>query len=414
MFHCASDCPLTAYDLCGTRPHLFAHNSSDGLLASSGSALRASPAMPKERPQSVSKMLKVLHVTDTMASGVGRVVESIAANYKDAKHSLIYSTKRAGKAGIAHPEGFEEIIKMPDSHAERLRHLPSYVSAIAPDIVHAHSAYAGFYVRATLRHGHPYRIVYTPHCYAFLRTDVPLMVRNATRMAERALARNTDYVAACSPYEAYLAGELASGSVAGFVPNVASGSFSAATPELSTQLAPRAVDDVAWTDRLTICSSGRIAVQKDPGFFADVVTAARELGMDVHAVWIGDGDAELRERLLDAEVAVTGWLSPDEVSGMLGSSDVYVSTSLWEGFPLTLAEATSLGVPSVVRHRPVYDGLAIPTVAGGAREIARTLRVLQRDSEREKLLSEWREALAINDVQGQIDALHEAYGVVNA
>lgn len=366
----------------------------------------------------MNKTLKVLHVTDTMASGVGRVVESIAANYQDAKHSLIYSTKRAGKAGIAHPEGFEEIIKMPDSHGQRMRDLPAYISAIGPDIVHAHSAYAGFYVRATLRHGHPYRIVYTPHCYAFLRTDVPVAVRKATRIAERALARNTDYVAACSPYEAYLANELASGSVAGFVPNVASGSFASAIPSpgspVSVDVPARSVDDVAWTDQLTICSSGRIATQKDPGFYADVVVAARELGMDVRAVWIGDGDAELRERLLDAEVAVTGWLSPDEVSGVLGESDVYVSTSLWEGFPLTLAEATSLGVPSVVRHRPVYDGLGIPTVAGGAQDVAQVLRVLQRRGERERLLSEWREALAINDVQGQIDALHEAYGVANA
>lgn len=64
----------------------------------------------------------------------------------------------------------------------------------------------------------------------------------------------------------------------------------------------------------------------------------------VRFLWIGDG--ELRNEIQENEqVQVTGWVTPNEVQHYLNQIDVYISTSLWEGLPLSVLEAMNCGKP---------------------------------------------------------------------
>ncbi len=91
---------------------------------------------------------------------------------------------------------------------------------------------------------------------------------------------------------------------------------------------------------------GGIRAQKNPALFAQIAHGMRARG--VRFVWIGDGDDALKVRLAEAGVEVTGWLPHDEVARRLECTDVYLSTSSWEGMPVSVIEAMLAGRPVIV------------------------------------------------------------------
>ena len=47
-------------------------------------------------------------------------------------------------------------------------------------------------------------------------------------------------------------------------------------------------------------------------------------------------------------IKCTGWIERKELENYLASADIYLSTSLWEGLPLSVLEAMSIGLPVVL------------------------------------------------------------------
>ena len=101
---------------------------------------------------------------------------------------------------------------------------------------------------------------------------------------------------------------------------------------------------------------GRIAPQKDPKFFADVVAELRKDDVPLEAVWIGDGDGDLRRLLTEARIRVTGWLSPSGVEELLRGS-VYVHSARYEGFPLSILDAAACRARSSPDGSPPWSTL---------------------------------------------------------
>jgi len=94
---------------------------------------------------------------------------------------------------------------------------------------------------------------------------------------------------------------------------------------------------------------GRFVREKDPITF---VAATRELkDEDVTAIMPGDGPlmpevtTAIRRSDLRETVLLPGWLSDPSVA--FAAADVFVTTSLWEGFPLAALEAASAGLPLI-------------------------------------------------------------------
>lgn len=245
---------------------------------------------------------------------------------------------------------FKGIFELPRGHLARIRAVSRCFRGLRPDTVHAHSSYAGFYVRICL--SIPVgSIIYSPHCYAFERTDIGRRTRLTLLGAEALLARRTGTLAAVSPHEAELAARL--------------------RPRQRVVYVPHMVPTQDHTDRpLVAIAVGRICPQKDPEFLAEAARLARASGSAIRWKWVGDGDPASRARLEEAGVEVTGWVSRDEVRQRMAKADVYVHTARWEAAPLTLLEAVGAGLPVISREIPALRGFKLPVLIGSAQELA--------------------------------------------
>lgn len=84
-------------------------------------------------------------------------------------------------------------------------------------------------------------------------------------------------------------------------------------------------------------------------------------------MWIGGGELECDLHLdgqLPENLSCTGWVSREQVTEYLKTSDIYVMTSLWEGMPLSLLEAQVAGLPAVVPDVEGCKDVVIDQVTG--------------------------------------------------
>lgn len=233
-----------------------------------------------------------------------------------------------------------EFITLQPGHAGGPLQVSRAIKAASPDLVHAHSTWAGVYTRVL---GSRSPILYQPHCFAFEDVTRPRMLRSAFRFAERLLAPRTAGVVALSSHERASAQQLGHRDVF-LVPN---------TP---TVAARRAADFVRTP---VVSMVGRIAPQKDPAMFGEIAALVRSVHPVVTFRWIGDGDSTMKRGLLESGVEVTGWLDDADLIEALGSSALYLHTAAYEGFPLSLLDACALGVPIIARDIPALGGMSI-------------------------------------------------------
>lgn len=341
-------------------------------------------------------MSVVLHVVESWGAGVRAAVLQFVTATPEHEHHLLRGVRRS-EFSADDEHGFASIGVLPAGPVAARRAIRRGVAAVQPDVVHAHSSYAGFFVRTTLRRGRGPRIVYSPHCFAFERRDVSAPVRVAIRAVERMLARNTDAIAACSPGEARTASLFRTERVV-YVPNVSR------VPALAM---------LEHRDANRIVGVGRVGAQKDPDFFRAAVLRLRRAGRpSLDARWIGDGDDRVaRLRLERAGIPVSGWLSSFDAHKALGSAGVYLHTARWEGFPVSILEAVELGVPVIAREVPTLAGaIATPGITT-PEQMADAVEELLAGGEtaRHANLAAWHRRLAANTPQRQALALEAAY-----
>lgn len=301
--------------------------------------------------------MRVLHVTEALGGGI----QSALANYVEGvgfiegegevEHTVFsraregQQTQDAALAAIAH-ERFEGALP------GFFRRLRAKVRDELPDVVHLHSSFAGA-ARAVLPRA--VGVVYSPHCYAMERRDVPAAVRLGFTLAEYALGRRRHQVTvAVSPREAAISARL----------NPRTPAVVALNPSPFGREARR---QRLWSER-EVVMVGRISAQKDPALFAQVAHACRDL--DCRFVWIGDGVAAERRALAAAGIEVTGWAAPGAVRGRLAGAALYLHSAAWEGGPVSTIEAAALGVPVLARSIPSMESLGYPVAGETAADMA--------------------------------------------
>lgn len=288
-------------------------------------------------------MARVLHIVDRVSGGVPVAARTYIRHGADDVEHVVLTPSEGADA----PWGAVAVLDLPDGHGRRVRAVRDAVRRVGPDVVHAHSSFSGVYARLALgrrgRRGRP-RVVYSPHCFAFERTDVARPVARAYRMIESALGRRTDVLAACGPGELRIAEGFASlRGRAALVPNVAT------VPERAVR---------PWQGgTLRVAMSGRVSTQKGPEAFVALIHQLRGAGVDTAPVWIGSGDADTTRTLEGAGVEVTGWLDHESTADALAAADVYVHTAAWEGFPLAVLDAHACALPILVRPIAAFAGL---------------------------------------------------------
>jgi glycosyltransferase involved in cell wall biosynthesis len=278
------------------------------------------------------------------------------ANAPECDHHLLVSRDTTCQVG-EHFEGFATTVtELPDARLSQVRRVRQATRSLRPHIVHAHSSYAGAYVRLALGREWQPRIVYTPHCFAFERTDVSRTLRSAFWLVEAGLSFRGGQVAACSPLEAALAGSLPGRHAVTYVPNIGR------TPEGTWEPPP--------VGAVQVSAAGRITAQKAPALFAEAARRSDRAGQPVRWQWIGGGNADQEDLLRAAGVEVTGWLPRDEAMRRLAASHLYVHTAAWEGAPLTILEAAAAGVPVLARRTRAMEALEVEPLFESAAELA--------------------------------------------
>lgn len=333
----------------------------------------------------------VLHVTESLGGGVATALRSYVRATPELEHHLLAASRDEALASDYSFEEFSSVRRLPRSPVAAIRALRSAVAGTEPSVVHLHSSWAGLLGRVALV-GRGVRIVYTPHGFAFERRDVPVVARCAFRTVERLLRVNTEVLAACSVREQALARALGHDVVI-HVPNVAID-----LPADLPQPRPAA----------RVVTAGRLTPQKDPRYFAAVASPSAH--RETEFWWIGGGDEAYLDELAAAQVRVTGWLSRADGLRELARGGVFLCTSAWEGFPLTILEAAEIGLPIVARRIPPLDYCPREWLRESPSELSELIDVLLDDQElQEKNVAAWRHALQDNVPERQKRALLAAY-----
>jgi len=138
-------------------------------------------------------------------------------------------------------------------------------------------------------------------------------------------------------------------------------------------------------DDMVVAFLGRLVLEKGLDVFADAIDAARDKGVPLKVVAIGDGPARdyFKERLPDA--IFTGQLTGDQLATALASTDVFLNPSITETFGNVTLEAMACGLPVVAAVASGATSLVQDEVTGKLSEpgdiecFADSLGAYQRD-----------------------------------
>ncbi|WP_369140798.1 glycosyltransferase [Modestobacter versicolor] len=313
--------------------------------AATAEALFAEPGRGAVPLPEDERRIRVLHVTEAFAAGTGMAMVGFARSTRESVEShLLVQDRGSGlldELGADSP--FVTAQLLPAGARSLVRGLRRALAEIRPDVVHVHSSIAGGVVRLWLARA-SVPVVYSPHCFAFERRDIPVAKRWAFHTAEKRLARLTDGFACVSPYEADLARSLGGSARVEHLVNAFEPVAKVPGPPAPSADGP-----------LRIVSVGRVVPQKAPDVFARVIEELRARGVAVDATWVGGGEDEAGwAALRRAGVEVTGWLPSRSVLPVLASQSVYLHTASWEAGPIAVFEAMRAQLVVVVRRTPAY------------------------------------------------------------
>lgn len=276
--------------------------------------------------------MKVLHIAESSQGGVGtylsEVIPAQTARFgADHVRALIPARHAAHLANVNRRQirtwhRSNRSVTMLFTLARKVR---SEVAAFRPDVVHAHSSFAGLIIR--LMYGWrrvPFTIVYCPHGWAFDRRGSSLKNR-ITAIVECWLAPLTDRIVLISEHERRLA--LEAGIPEHLLTMVVNG-----IGDTPTAVPARWADD-----RTKVLFVGRLDRQKGYDTLLDAVEPfGDQLVVRVIGKPVADGSGV---RPAAKHVTLLGWRSMAEVSAEIAAADLIVVPSRWEGFGLVALEA---------------------------------------------------------------------------
>lgn len=286
--------------------------------------------------------MKIIHVMECFAGGTFNFLVDLTNELSNEEHIVIYGTNRENT-----PKNFKDLFNKnvkfiewktaqremkPLKDIKALWELYMILKKINDiDIIHLHSSKAGFLGRiVSFLLGKSKKTIYTPHAISFLRLDVSPKKRKIFIWMEKFASFFGGRIVACSKSEKEAIEEQGIKKVT-FINN---------------GIKPLQIEKkVNISDKIIIISVGRLSIQKNPKLFNDIALEFID-NPNIQFIWCGDG--ELKSELTSPNIKCTGWIERKTLENYLANADIYLSTSLWEGLPLSVLEAMSIGLPVVL------------------------------------------------------------------
>lgn len=284
--------------------------------------------------------MKILYViTKSEIGGAQTHVRDLAAHMKAAGNAVAimaapdgWLENEATKLDIRfYPNQYFANSFNPLHLAKAAKEIKKVVQDFKPDLVHAHSSFAGFLARFVIRGGIP--TIFTAHSFAF--TDGAKWTRKLiASIAERIAAKWTSKIICVSEYDRALALRYR------------------IVPVEKLVVIHNGVADtsIKTTREEKIISVGRLAYPKE---FVLLLRAYKESGVAMRLEIIGDGpdrdmiEAEIARLDLRNRVTLRGPASQEEVREELAESSAFILISKHEGLPMTILEAMAAGLPVI-------------------------------------------------------------------
>jgi glycosyltransferase involved in cell wall biosynthesis len=223
------------------------------------------------------------------------------------------------------------------------RQMRHYLSALQPDVVHAHDVY-GLMVK-----GLPVPIIHTIH--GFIHGDTVVSGEPLARLrglvwrrVETAAWGRQQHIISISPYVRERLAPIASGVI----------------HDLENPIAPLFFDVPRCECGLTVFSAGVVSPRKNVRALVDAVAQVVDAGLDVRLRLAGPTvderyAAHLRARIdehgLGPRTTWLGSIGPDQIRRELAAASLFALVSLEENAPLAIEEAMAVGVPVVTSNR---------------------------------------------------------------
>lgn len=288
-------------------------------------------------------MANITHIIESSATGTLSMAALLANAQVCSGHSVSVIFSRRKETPEHLDEVFNPAIKLiniqMNSATQKLLSIffmRKCLGVEKPDVVFMHSSFAGFIGRISSIGLLPAsKFFYIPHCISMMRQDIGPVKRGLFSALEWiASIKKCEYIA-CSSSEKSVIERL--------VPF--------RTVHLVENAVPTLLECGAKPNRRNrIVTVGQIRPQKGPLDFAVIARQTLHKIPDAEFVWIGDGDIAFRTRLEAAGVKITGWVDRARVMEELGSADLYLSTALWEGMPVSIIEAMYSRLPVIASN----------------------------------------------------------------
>lgn len=207
-----------------------------------------------------------------------------------------------------------------------------YAQRTQPDIIHAHSSFAGMLVRsARPLLPRSAKIVYCPHAWSFSR-EAGSATTWALALSERILSGFADAIVCVSQYEK--------------VEGIAAGIPAAKLHVIENGITLQDIDQPRDRDprnaRKVVAFVGRFDRQKGFDVFLDVM---RLLGDEARGIVVGGAIIDSPQAYnIPENVELLGWQPRNQVLDLYHRADVLLMPSRWEGFALVPLEAMQAGL----------------------------------------------------------------------
>lgn len=226
------------------------------------------------------------------------------------------------------------------------RSIEKIISEVKPDVVHVHNPFTGYFLlKESKKQGIKIRILHS-RTTDFLPNEKNIALKKCLRLLSPKYA--THYFA-CSQE----AGEWGIGKKYAKQIRVINNGIDLEKFEFSEETRKRIRNELGIEESVYVIGTiGRLSPQKNLKKLIDVFAEVAKTKNDVALVIVGDGSDkqlvldEARLKGISDKIVLTG--SKSDVYNYYMAFDLFLSTSLYEGFGTTAVEAQATGLPTVL------------------------------------------------------------------